>query len=86
MLYSRAKAWSVRPSQLLGQRLASDDYVAFCIDDAVDRFGRAIEAELDGMKKNRTEKAEAFAARKQRMFLRLLGQEASIKYAQPVVG
>lgn len=41
-----AKTWSCRPSDLLG---IEDDYVAYCLDQAVGYFGRHLEAELSNV-------------------------------------
>lgn len=38
-----AKTWNCRPSDLLA---IEDDYVAYCLDQAVGYFGRHLEAEL----------------------------------------
>lgn len=39
-----AKTWSCRPSDLLN---IQDDYVAYCLDQAVGYFGRTLESELE---------------------------------------
>lgn len=39
-----AKTWGVRPSDLVA---IEDDYVAYCLDQAVGYFGRTLEAELE---------------------------------------
>lgn len=62
----------------------TDDYVSYCVNEAVDWFGVRVESTLEGMKKGQHEKAETFASRKEREFLRLMGQEDQIKYANPV--
>lgn len=79
-LYSRAQAWSQRPSELL---YLTDPYVCFCVDEAVDMFGKIVEGELNEIKKGRHEKDETFNRRKHQRFLALLGQEHLIKFASP---
>lgn len=44
LLFVDAKTWSCRPSELLN---IEDDYVAYCLDQAVGYFGRNLEAELE---------------------------------------
>lgn len=39
-----AKTWNCRPSDLLN---IQDDYVAYCLDQAVGYFGRTLENELE---------------------------------------
>lgn len=39
-----AKTWNCRPSDLLA---IEDDYVAYCVDQAVGYFGRHLEGELE---------------------------------------
>lgn len=39
-----AKTWGVRPSELLA---IDDEYVAYCLDQAVGYFGRTLDAELE---------------------------------------
>lgn len=45
-LYQHAKTWVVRPSELLS---ISNDYVAYCLDEAVFTFGTWVESELDSI-------------------------------------
>jgi hypothetical protein len=52
-LYNKAKAYSTRPSVMLG---IEDPYVAYCLDSAVFTFGQALKAELEGIEgKNKNE-------------------------------
>lgn len=44
LLFVDAKTWGCRPSELMA---LDDDYLAYCLDQAVGFIGRAIEAELD---------------------------------------
>lgn len=44
LLFVDSKTWSCRPSDLLN---IEDDYVAYCLDQAVGHFGRALENELE---------------------------------------
>lgn len=46
MLYQEAKTWSVRPSSLLA---ISEEYPAYCFDQAVGLLGRRIENELEAV-------------------------------------
>lgn len=41
-----ARTWHCRPSDLLA---IDDEYVAYCLDQAVSYFGRMLEADLDGV-------------------------------------
>lgn len=66
-----AKTWSCRPSDLLG---IEDDYVAYCLDQAVGYVGRTIEAELE--KAGSGAKNEEEAEWKRKLVLdRYLGEE-----------
>lgn len=51
----------------------------------MDLFGRAIESELNNLKKGKTEKEETFNRRKHTLFLKLIGQESQIKFASPAI-
>lgn len=73
--------WSCRPSELLS---ISDEYVAYCLDEAVYYFGKHVETELASIKQTKNEKSERYEARKHREFLRLLGAQDQIQYASPV--
>jgi hypothetical protein len=44
LLFVDAKTWGVRPSSLLA---IEDEYVAYCLDQAVGYFGRTLEGELE---------------------------------------
>jgi len=44
LLFVDAKTWGVRPSDLLA---IEDEYVAYCLDQAVGYFGRTLDAELE---------------------------------------
>jgi hypothetical protein len=46
MTFVDAKTWNCRPSDLLA---ITDDYVAFCLDQAVGYFGRVVEADLEAV-------------------------------------
>jgi hypothetical protein len=45
-VYQTAKTYQVRASDLLG---VSDPWTAYCVDNAVARFGSALEAALDAV-------------------------------------
>ena len=62
MLWQKAKALRVRPSNLLG--LEWDSYEAYCVDEAVVYFGLTLDSELEqaGEKPGKGEK-KAQAAR-----------------------
>ena len=63
-----AKTWNCRPSDLLN---IENDYVAYCLDQAVGYFGRTLQAELDSV----DEKDEKTAEHKRRRILeRYLGE------------
>lgn len=54
MLFMDAKTWSCRPSDLLR---IEDDYVAYCLDQAVGHFGRVVENELQSVEAKTVEEA-----------------------------
>lgn len=61
-LYQRSKQWGTRPAEILG---IDDDYVAWCIDQAVFHFGVEVEGAL-----NKVEgKTKSEIERKQRQVL-----------------
>lgn len=66
-----AKTWNCRPSDLLA---IEDDYVAYCLDQAVGYFGRHLEAELE--KAGSDTKTAEEAEHKRRLILdKYLGEE-----------
>lgn len=77
-LYKLAKTWVVRPSDLLNVK---DDYIAFCIDEAVATFGDEIEAELQDARDDAKTKAQALLAQQQ-VLSRYIGIRP--KYRDPV--
>jgi hypothetical protein len=68
-LYVDAKTWNCRPSNLLA---IEDDYVAYCLDQAVGYLGRSIEAELGRVEAKSESEAEA---KRQRVLERFLYDE-----------
>jgi hypothetical protein len=62
MLWQKAKAMSVRPSELMG--LEPDSYEAWCLDEAIVYFGLVVENKLEevGSKPSKEER-RAKAAR-----------------------
>lgn len=46
LLFNQATTWKCRPSEILA---IDDDYVAFCIDQAVFHVGVTIRSDLDGV-------------------------------------
>lgn len=56
-----AKTWGVRPSSLVA---IDDDYVAYCLDQAVGYFGRTLEAELEKAGSDAKNESEAEFKRK----------------------
>jgi hypothetical protein len=70
VLFVEAKTWNCRPSDLLA---IEDDYVAYCLDQAVGYLGRTIESEL-----NKVEgKTEIETEQKRKIILdRFLGEES----------
>jgi len=78
-----AKVWGCRPSVLLG--LSDDDFIAYCVDEAIFAFGTAIESDLNSMRQNKKESSEAFARRKQNRFTHLLEAHSDQKFANPVL-
>ena len=77
-----AKTWSCRPSELLN---IEDDYVAYCLDQAVGYFGRALESELEKAGSDAKNEDDAQWKRK-RVLDAFLGEEdkpQSGTYADP---
>lgn len=71
-LFVQAKGWGVRPSQLLG--LEDDSYVAYCVDEAIGRWGNFVKGRMEEV----TERAKnpKAAQRKQDLeFHRLFADE-----------
>jgi hypothetical protein len=56
LLFVDAKTWGVRPSELVA---IDDEYVAYCLDQAVGYFGRTLEAELEKAGSDAKNEAEA---------------------------
>lgn len=71
--------WNVRPSQLLG---IDDDYLAYCIDEAVGEYGSFVRGELEQVEgKN----AKEVQGRRELVLRRLLTAEKEADlYATPV--
>lgn len=80
-LYQNAKLWGQRPSTIMA---VEDEYVAWCLDQAVFHFGASLTAELEGVEgKNKGE-----IERKQRRILdRVLGPKKGDKgkFADPAM-
>jgi hypothetical protein len=66
-----AKTWNCRPSNLLA---IEDDYVAYCLDQAVGYFGRHLEAELEKAGSDAKNDEEA-QWKRQRVLDKYLGEE-----------
>lgn len=66
-----AKTWGVRPSELLA---IDDEYVAYCLDQAVGYFGRTLEAELEKAGSDAKNEQEAEWKRK-RILSDFLGED-----------
>jgi hypothetical protein len=81
LLYKRAEKFAARPSEMMALK---DSYAAWCLDEVVYFFGTYVEGELKALKKGKKEKDETFAARQQRLFLKLIGQSEQIKFAAPI--
>lgn len=63
-----AKTWNCRPSDLLA---ITDEYVAFCVDQAIGYFGRVVEAELEAVEgKTDTERSQ----KRDRVLQRYIGE------------
>lgn len=71
-----AKTWTVRPSQLLGIK---DEYVAFCLDEAVAFFGNEVEAEINGIEGRNPRDTQV---RQERKLRELLG--VKVRFADPI--
>lgn len=74
LLWLEAKAFSVRPSHLLG--LDPTSYEAFCLDQAIFHLGSSVENHLEeaGHKPGKEEKKAATA--RERVFAKYLGDKA----------
>lgn len=81
-LYLLAKNWKCRPSELVG---LSNTYEAYCLDEAVSRWGTWVEGELNGVKA-KSEKATQY--KQQLLFNRIFDDEleTSQKHRDPAVG
>jgi hypothetical protein len=76
LLHQIAKEYGVRPSDLVG---ISHEYVAFCVDQIVFRWGTYVQGELDsvdGKDKNQIE------GRRRAVIHRLLGEKRQ-RFASP---
>lgn len=83
LLYSNAKQWKVRPSQLLD---IEDAYVAYCLDEAIGYFGSQLEFELDKASSGKESKGERSAKMKRQSVLdRVLGppKKETARFADP---
>lgn len=72
MLFVEAKTWRCRPSELLA---IDDDYVAYCLDQAVGYFGRELEHALEQAGSGAKDDNEA-AWRRKVVIDRWLGDES----------
>jgi hypothetical protein len=59
-LYREAETWSTSPSVLLG---VDDEYVAYCLNQAVTYFGKSVEAKMDKAAARAKNEKSAQAAR-----------------------
>ena len=90
ILYQDSRQWQVRPSELLH---VSDEYVGYCLDQAVGFFGMKVESALDEAESNVSHKksgrSRATAVRNarsqvlQRYGITTEGQEPRRQYADP---
>ena len=83
LLYHNAKLWKTRPSKLLA---IEDEYVAYCLDEAISFFGGQLEYELDEASHGKVSKEERSArAKRQTVLDRVLGKIEGDKpaYADP---
>lgn len=67
-MYQTSKTFNIRPSQLLD---IDDPYAAYCLDNAVGEFGRALEMELSRIDAKTQKKADMIAERTIRSWLDL---------------
>lgn len=74
MLYVDCKTWSCRPSDILQ---IDDDYMAYCLDQAIGYLGRTIEAELDKVEGKTREETEQKRSRVLDRFLALDNEKPS---------
>lgn len=70
--------WGVRPSELMG---ISDDYVAYCFDEAVGLFATHVRAELDKIEGKNAKSTEA--KRKRKLELLLRDEDEPRRFANP---
>lgn len=77
-LYSQAKAWTVRPSELLD---VSDGWAAYCLDNAVWTFGEWVISELD--KVPSAKKQETTNKRREAKLKAILADKPELAFADP---
>jgi hypothetical protein len=73
-----ATSLMTRPSSLVA---VSDEYAAFCLDEAVWEFGALIEQQLDDVKVGKNAKPEATQMAKQRLLEKILTGKS--KFREP---
>jgi hypothetical protein len=74
-LYSQAREWRTRPSQLIG--LVEGSYPAYCFDEAIYIWGNFVSSELDKVKAGKTEEATR-VARVRRLNSLLLDEDETL--------
>jgi hypothetical protein len=83
-LYNQAKDWGQQPADLLG---IQDDYVAFCVNEAVYYCGNYINNELEKIVGRDREPAQSVGNRKNHRLSELLAEsDGEVKYRNPQVG
>lgn len=77
-MYTMAKTWSCRPSDLLG--LQENSHTAFCFDRACAVFGNALKAELDAVEGKKKKEIER---KREQILSKWFNSEARSTEAQP---
>jgi hypothetical protein len=78
-LYREADDWKTTPANLLG---VDDDYVAYCLNQAVNYFGKSVEEKMDKAASNAKNEKSANAAR-QRALKRILEPAGTGQFMDP---
>jgi len=72
----QSKTWKVRPSDLLG---VHDDYLAWCVNEAVYEFGTACEEAVEDARTRKKGKADQKAAAGENALRRMLGLDPKFR-------
>jgi hypothetical protein len=82
LLYTQAKTWSVRPSDLLN---IDDWYTSYCLDQAIAYWGTFVETELDRIEGDKPKVVEQKRKAKLHELLGTEGETPSGQFADPAL-